>query len=303
MPIESVLAAGLPLVGQGVASLFGARQAKKQNQANRELAEYQYSKDVEMWNLNNAYNSPKAQMERLKQAGLNPNLVYGTSAVVGNSSDTPQYSAPSAVVNTVSPVTPDSSDVVSRYQNTEQKSIQMAGQKQQMALVAQELKNRALQNSVIAITAQKGLWDLEKDKQMFPSDMALKQAQINKLQNEIDGIMNKNKLFPIEEELLKLGLQKEGTNVDLLEEEIKGKRADRNRTYAETSRIIEQAKAEKYNNILRDAGIDPNSPWWVKFGKAKAEKIAKMVTSSLPYWTIVNGIRLVMGKGPIPTGK
>ena len=30
--------------------------------------------------MNNAYNDPSAQMERLKQAGLNPNLVYGGGA-------------------------------------------------------------------------------------------------------------------------------------------------------------------------------------------------------------------------------
>lgn len=30
------------------------------------------------------YNAPKAQMERLKEAGLNPNLIYGSGASTGN---------------------------------------------------------------------------------------------------------------------------------------------------------------------------------------------------------------------------
>lgn len=63
--------------------------------ANRSLAEYAYAQDFEMWNRQNAYNSPQAQMERLKAAGLNPNLVYGSGAVSGNTSGpTPKYNAP-----------------------------------------------------------------------------------------------------------------------------------------------------------------------------------------------------------------
>lgn len=32
------------------------------------------------WNLQNEYNHPSQQMQRLREAGLNPNLIYGTSA-------------------------------------------------------------------------------------------------------------------------------------------------------------------------------------------------------------------------------
>ena len=35
---------------------------------------------LEDWNRQNAYNHPKQQMQRLKEAGLNPNLVYGGGA-------------------------------------------------------------------------------------------------------------------------------------------------------------------------------------------------------------------------------
>jgi len=35
---------------------------------------------IQDWEMQNAYNSPQAQMERLKAAGLNPHLVYGNGA-------------------------------------------------------------------------------------------------------------------------------------------------------------------------------------------------------------------------------
>lgn len=64
---------------------------------NKELMDYQYDKDVEMWEKANAYNDPSQQMARLKNAGLNPNLVYGNGSVVGNTSTaTPSYKAPTA---------------------------------------------------------------------------------------------------------------------------------------------------------------------------------------------------------------
>lgn len=63
-------------------------------EANRQLAEYQYSKDLEMWNKGNEYNSPSAQMARLKSAGLNPNMMYGSSGATQPAVNLPKYQAP-----------------------------------------------------------------------------------------------------------------------------------------------------------------------------------------------------------------
>lgn len=61
----------------------------------RKMADYQYSKAIEMWNRQNEYNLPANQMQRLQSAGLNPNLVYGSGTVAGNtSSDYPTYNTP-----------------------------------------------------------------------------------------------------------------------------------------------------------------------------------------------------------------
>lgn len=44
---------------------------------------------MKAWNLANDYNHPVAQMERLRLAGLNPLLVYGSGSVAGNTSGAP----------------------------------------------------------------------------------------------------------------------------------------------------------------------------------------------------------------------
>lgn len=61
---------------------------------NREQSELEYQRNLEKWNLENAYNSPSAQMQRYIDAGLNPNLIYGSgSASAGNAQTAPQFTA------------------------------------------------------------------------------------------------------------------------------------------------------------------------------------------------------------------
>ena len=73
--------ASLIVGGTQAASAIGTNVAnalmyKRQRADNRQDAATAYQRSIDMWNMNNAYNDPSAQMERLKQAGLNPNLVY-----------------------------------------------------------------------------------------------------------------------------------------------------------------------------------------------------------------------------------
>lgn len=39
---------------------------------------------IDNWNMQNAYNTPLAQMQRFKEAGLNPNLIYGQTNMAGS---------------------------------------------------------------------------------------------------------------------------------------------------------------------------------------------------------------------------
>lgn len=70
--------AGGGVLGQAI---FGARNERWA----REDATTAYNRAVEQWNRENEYNSPKAQMQRYIEAGLNPNLIYadGQSGAIG----------------------------------------------------------------------------------------------------------------------------------------------------------------------------------------------------------------------------
>lgn len=86
--------AGAQLIG-GLYNSYQDRKTSKENvnktiAAQKAEAELAYQRSVEMWNMQNLYNSPEAQMARFKAAGLNPHLIYGQGNA-GNSSNIPNY--------------------------------------------------------------------------------------------------------------------------------------------------------------------------------------------------------------------
>lgn len=78
----SIVGAGVTALGNiALDTAHNKRQFKFQQKAMAQQQQY----NKEMWDYQNAYNTPQAQMERLKAAGLNPHLVYGQgSAGAGN---------------------------------------------------------------------------------------------------------------------------------------------------------------------------------------------------------------------------
>lgn len=79
----------IPLIGAGASILGNVLNNNAVQSANEQSQEWQEKmygiqrKDsLADWERQNAYNSPAAQMERLKAAGLNPNLVYGSGSAI-----------------------------------------------------------------------------------------------------------------------------------------------------------------------------------------------------------------------------
>ena len=61
----------------GINSSMNFLSTEMTNDANERMQQRQNQWNLEQWNRNNAYNHPVAQMQRLKAAGLNPDLMYG----------------------------------------------------------------------------------------------------------------------------------------------------------------------------------------------------------------------------------
>ena len=76
---------------------FNLLTRKQQMRDQKELIDYQQDKQIDFWNMQNAYNDPSAQVSRLRAAGLNPAMLNGNSVnnTAGGLSSIGAPSAPS----------------------------------------------------------------------------------------------------------------------------------------------------------------------------------------------------------------
>lgn len=148
-------------------SLLNANTARKNtdltNKANRELAEYQYSKDLEMWNRGNAYNDPINQMDRLKKAGLNPNLVYGNGAVGNTASQLPKYNAPRMDYNYLPKFNP--MEMLSYFQDFRMKNAQIDNVKADTLskVLTAEYKEKSMADALELLTEKRIITSQQRD--------------------------------------------------------------------------------------------------------------------------------------------
>lgn len=85
MPIAAgpLIAAGITAAGAGASVYAQGKTNRKTRQWNEMMYGRQRADSIADWHMQNEYNSPAAQMQRFKDAGLNPNLIYGQTNDAG----------------------------------------------------------------------------------------------------------------------------------------------------------------------------------------------------------------------------
>lgn len=71
---------------------WNAQQQQKQNEFAEQQATTAYNRQVDFWNLQNAYNDPSKQIDRLRNAGINPSLAYSNGGLNNIGASTPSVS-------------------------------------------------------------------------------------------------------------------------------------------------------------------------------------------------------------------
>jgi hypothetical protein len=113
------------------------------------------------WNRQNAYNAPAQQMQRYKEAGLNPNLIYSQQ----------NNAQPVRSTDYVAPQAPD-------FQGILAKSSQIKVQNQQLANL--ELTNKAIEAQIMKTKA---------DALYVASNTKFKDLDITRLQGQLPGLV------------------------------------------------------------------------------------------------------------------
>lgn len=168
--ISGVNTAG-SLLGQGLSY-------KKQKQ----LAKYQYDLNMQAWREQTAYNSPAAQMQRLVDAGLNPNLVYGNGNVANAADAPPQYEAPRVNFDT----NPNLGQGIASAMNLQMTQAQVRGIDAEIANKRQQMLESAARTAGQAIKNAQSQFDLDLAKDLRENTLEASKLNLESIRAGID---------------------------------------------------------------------------------------------------------------------
>lgn len=261
------------MIGAGTqASLNKSTQAWNERMYGRQLQD-----NIMLWNLQNEYNSPSAQMARFKAAGLNPNLIYGQT----NTADAVR----SSDVKSWNPTNPDFSFVGDSFKSgltgmlahadIEQKGAQTNNIRAQTAVAVEDAALRAAQ--IVSTNAQTAATLTGTDRAKFELEMAKAlapyQQERSRLGVEADKLDLQKRSADIkftlnqDERAAALNAQtlREGA------ERILNMRLDRAKTDDERkilSQQLENLKSDQRLKLLdiklKESGVQPHDAWWLR---------------------------------------
>lgn len=143
----------------------------KQRKWAREQNEKAYAYQTEMWDKTNAYNSPVEQMKRLKAAGINPNLIYGSGSESGG------ITSPMSAPNQQSYVNPNQGinigESVARVYDTTSKALSNDLTKIQIAAEAQRIAESQVRSAKMGgVDTQKGYQEINESTSRIEAQQA-----------------------------------------------------------------------------------------------------------------------------------
>jgi hypothetical protein len=144
----ALISSSAQLAGQGINAYATAKMNKKDRQFSKEMYEKQRADNIDFWNMQNAYNDPAAQMQRMKNSGLNPHLIYGngTDAQAGpiSTPSAPQWNPKTPQVDLGSVA----SAGIQAYLNMEQQKANIAATNAQTQYTLSQTEDRQFRNTL-----------------------------------------------------------------------------------------------------------------------------------------------------------
>lgn len=264
IPIAPLIIAGSSLLGGAANSAATRYQNRRSQQFVREQYKTERDDNLRFWRMQNDYNSASSQVQRLKDANLNPALLYGGSAA-GAAGSAGSLSAPSAKNPQFNSSRPG--DAISQaglsYMNSmydlELKQAQTNNLKSQNNVILQDAALRAAQVSQTLAGTDRTKFDLGLASELRSVSAQAAKENLRKMQtdtqvalnrDERDAAMNSSNLREAAERVLSIRAQRANTTTE------------RNRIKAQISNIRKDGKLKDMDIELRKLGISPNTPWW-----------------------------------------
>lgn len=194
---------GLQLLGGVLDRRATKKNNKEQRDYNTEMYNIQRKDALSDYATNNEYNSPRATMQRYRDAGLNENLIYGNTSTAA-----PVRSTDSKSFNPTAPKfeTDGIANSLGNYANTAAKSAETDNLQATNNILVQELllkkaqtQNTEAQTLNTNSNTAGSTFDLALKNSLRPNNLQMAEAQLNKTNTEIDAT--------------KLGMEKTATDI------------------------------------------------------------------------------------------
>lgn len=249
-PIAAVVA-GASALGS---SLIGASSNKKINQQNlqynKEMYQRQYDDNLKLWNMSNNYNAPQEQMKRLQEAGLNPNLIYGSGGQTGGTAS--PASAPSAGNMDFKPTAIDlpraAGTAFDKYFDYQVKNAQLDNLKAQNDVILEEANLKRAQTG--AVNVQTGL-----NTEALPHD----------LDYRIQRAANAGNKAVISANEAEIVLATKPATIQQAAEKLIQMRTGNKMTDEQIQKIRNDQEIQRMNIDLQKNGIRPTDPIYYRF--------------------------------------
>lgn len=272
---EKYLPAAISAAGNVAGSWINAKSQKSVNEAQiaHNMQMYGLSRDdaIAMWHMQNEYNLPSAHMQRLKEAGLNPHLVYGSGAQVTAGSPESHSASPA---NLGVPQYGDIASSLGSYIGQAAITAQTAKTRAETGLISENTEYKAFDNAVRVAVGEERM--ARNQRRMLASSDAQAQRQVSEIEQWIYSMFDSTEgvqQFQVDEFGTR---QMAGANNRLHQQHIaltdNQKQAvvnmaeefkllqKRGTLYDQQSALNEiQIKLQDFNRVLADAGLNPTS--------------------------------------------
>lgn len=184
-PVAAAITAGASLLGTGASALSQGKMNKKTRKWNEKIYGIQRADAIADWNMQNEYNSPAAQMQRLRDAKLNPNLVYGngtdTTAGVVRSTNVEGWNPHAAQYDLASAADAG----LSAYYDVRLKEAQINNLETLNTIQVQDAALRAAQVEATKTGTQTAKFDLGVKSELRDNSLQVAQASLERLKAEV----------------------------------------------------------------------------------------------------------------------
>lgn len=254
-----LIGAGASILGNVIGATSQARQNAKAREFSLQMYDRQRSDALADWERNNAYNSPVEQMARLRDAGLNPNLVYGQGAVANSSMPPRSVDHDAWRPEAFRPDLSGIGSSLSQIYDIQLREAQTDNMRAATVVAGQEAALKAAQIASTAQSTAKSEFELELAKSLRLTSIDMAKAQLRKLdvdtgialdQNERAAAANAQSLQKGAEEILSIRLGRAKTE-------------DERRLIVQQMNSVKQdIKLKQLDIELKQKGIMPGDPMW-----------------------------------------